>query len=50
MLWEMVANIELTIGTEDNITWKFIKDGTYSASSAYKMQIEIHGLKDLDAF
>jgi hypothetical protein len=39
--WKMVANIELTIGFKDTITWKFTKDGTYPGSAAYKMQFEI---------
>ena len=37
-LWELIANVNLTPGVADLITWKFTKDGSYSSSSAYKMQ------------
>ena len=40
MLWERLADISLTDGVRDSITWKLSIDGVYSASSAYKAQFE----------
>jgi hypothetical protein len=37
-LWEMLQNVHIDQGREDMIIWKLGKDGSYSASSAYKMQ------------
>ena len=39
-LWEKVAQVTLAEDMEDSIIWKFTKDGSYSASSAYKAQFE----------
>jgi hypothetical protein len=38
-LWEMLAHVNLNHDAPDSIAWKFGKDGSYSASSAYKMQL-----------
>lgn len=35
-----LANVNLQHGTPDNIIGKFTNDGMYSASSAYKAQLE----------
>jgi hypothetical protein len=39
-LWERIFNVHLSEGVKDTISWKLIKDGSYSAASAYKMQFE----------
>ena len=39
-LWEKISTVTLNNDIEDSIVWKFTKDGTYSASSAYKAQFE----------
>ena len=39
-LWEKLSTVVLEEDMEDSITWKFTKDGIYSASSAYKAQFE----------
>ena len=41
-LWEKVSHIHLDMDTPDTITWKFIIDGHYSATSAYKAQFFGH--------
>jgi hypothetical protein len=41
-LWEMLQHLQLDMNTPDTIAWKFGKDGSYSASSAYKMQFLVH--------
>lgn len=33
--WNMVANIELQLQYEDNISWKLTPNGEYTAASAY---------------
>ena len=38
-LWDMLQNVHLDIEVKDSISWKFGKDGSYLASSAYKMQM-----------
>jgi len=37
-LWQEARRITLRIGTLDTLTWKFQKNGDYSASSAYHAQ------------
>jgi hypothetical protein len=41
-LWEMTQHVHLDIDTLVSIIWKFGKDGSYSAISAYKMQFLGH--------
>jgi hypothetical protein len=37
-LWVLINNVQLEVDVEDTIVWKFTESGTYSASSAYKLQ------------
>jgi hypothetical protein len=37
-LWKMIGDVQLNQEASDTILWKFGKDGSYSASSAYKIQ------------
>ena len=37
---QKISTVTLNNDIEDSIVWKFTKDGTYTASSAYKAQFE----------
>jgi hypothetical protein len=39
-LWEKLSHIHLNEVIHNSITWKLTARGSYSSSSAYKMQIE----------
>ncbi|XP_022681253.1 uncharacterized protein LOC101760247 isoform X1 [Setaria italica] len=38
LLWQVVQQVALRPGVQDEITWKFTADGNYSAKSAYAAQ------------
>jgi hypothetical protein len=40
LLWEFLSAVNLSVGVQDTISWKFTNDGTYSTVSAYKVQFE----------
>jgi hypothetical protein len=39
-LWELLRHVHLNYLYKDSIVWKWMGDGSYSATSAYKMQFQ----------
>jgi hypothetical protein len=38
-LWAFIQNVQLNKDVEDDIRWKLMGNGQYSAASAYKLQL-----------